>query len=97
MAYSDFTLSELRRRFGLTVFPQVEAGIPQCLAELVAAQRFNQSEGCQAGTIYGAVTTGVLWRFLTLNGVQAWVDGVEYPIQNSRKLFGRPGSGSSCC
>ena len=39
-------------------------------------------------TIYGVVTTGVLWRFLKLDGTQAAVDTVEYPIQSPRKVFG---------
>jgi hypothetical protein len=34
------------------------------------------------------VTTGVLWRFLRLDGTTARVDGVEYPIQAPRRVFG---------
>jgi hypothetical protein len=66
----------------------IVAGIPQCLAEMVAAQRFNQRAGKPAGPIYGVVTTGALWRFLELDGVEARVDSVEYPIQSPRKIFG---------
>jgi hypothetical protein len=35
------------------------AGIPQCLAEMVAAQRFNQKFGAPEGPIFGIVTTGM--------------------------------------
>jgi hypothetical protein len=63
------------------------AGIPQCLAEMVAAQRFNVQQKSPKGTVYGAVTTGMLWRFLRLAGTQACVDVVEYPIQSARKIF----------
>jgi hypothetical protein len=66
----------------------IVGGVPQCLAEMVAAQRFNQAEGAAPGPVYGAVTTGVLWRFLALDGTRAAVDGVEYPIQNPRRVFG---------
>ena len=64
------------------------AGIPQCLAEMVAAQRFNRREGIEVSRVYGAVTSGFLWRFLTLEGTRAGVDDVEYPIQQPEKLFG---------
>jgi hypothetical protein len=65
----------------------IVAGIPQCLAEMVAAQVFNARNKTTA-TVYGAVTTGILWRFLRLDGKQAAVDMVEYPIQTPRKVFG---------
>jgi hypothetical protein len=60
----------------------IVAGIPQCLAEMVAAQRFNTNAGVVGQPIYGVVTTGVLWRFLRLDGMHADVDQVEYPIQS---------------
>ena len=64
------------------------AGIPQCLAEMVAARRHNEKAGKAAGPIYGVVTTGTLWRFMELGGDKARVDSVEYPIQSPRKIFG---------
>ncbi len=66
----------------------IVGGVPQCLAEMVAAQRYNQAEGTGGGAVYGAVTTGVMWRFLSLEGSRASVDAVEYPIQAPRKVFG---------
>ena len=66
----------------------IVGGVPQCLAEMVAAQRFNLAQGGPDGTVYGAVTTGVMWRFLSLEGSRASVDAVEYPIQAPRKVFG---------
>jgi hypothetical protein len=66
----------------------IVAGIPQCLAEMIAAQVFNARNNATTGTVYGAVTTGILWRFLRLDGTQAGVDIVEYPIQTPRKVFG---------
>src|SRR5438445_5541652 len=46
----------------------IVAGIPQCLAEMVAAQKFNGQEKLPDAAVYGAVTTGILWRFLRLDG-----------------------------
>ncbi len=66
----------------------IVAGIPQCLAEMVAARQFNERAGAALGAMYGVVTTGVLWRFLKLEGTTARVDSVEYPIQSPRKIFG---------
>jgi len=66
----------------------IVAGIPQCLAEMVAARRYNQRAGTPADAIYGVVTTGVLWRFLKLEGDRARIDTVEYSIQAPRKIFG---------
>ena len=64
------------------------AGIPQAIAEMIAARRFNEAAGTPIDPIYGAVTTGLLWRFLKLEGDVAHVDAVEYPIQMPRKIFG---------
>jgi len=66
----------------------IVGGIPQCLAEMVAAQRFNQQAGEPEAAVFGAVTTGMLWRFLKLERTSASVDAVEYPIHGIRKIFG---------
>jgi hypothetical protein len=66
----------------------IVAGIPQCLAEMVAARQFNDRNGLPPGPVFGAVTTGMLWRFLKLEGTTAFVDSVEYSIQTPTKIFG---------
>ena len=66
----------------------IVAGIPQCLAEMVAAQRFNAQNDQPESPVYGIVSTGLLWRFLQLRATTARVDAVEYPIQNAAKIFG---------
>ena len=63
------------------------AGIPQCLAEMVAARQFNRSAQTPERAVFGAVTTGMIWRFLKLDGATAFVDTVEYPIQAAGKIF----------
>lgn len=64
------------------------AGIPQAIAEMVAARRFNEQAGTPIDPIFGVVTTGLLWRFLKLQGDRALVDTAEYPIQIPAKIFG---------
>ncbi len=66
----------------------IVGGIPQCLAEMVAARRFNLQRHSLDRAIHGIVTTGMLWRFLSLDGTEVSVDAVEYPIQSARKIFG---------
>jgi hypothetical protein len=94
----DFILARSPRQIALTaplcVLVEAKnedliAGIPQCLAEMVAAQRFNQNQNQSFdSSIYGAVTTGIQWRFLQLDRTLAKVDRVEYGIQQPDHLFG---------
>ena len=44
----------------------INAGLGQCAAEMVAAQIINQQAATEIQTIYGAVTTGSIWQFLKL-------------------------------
>jgi hypothetical protein len=66
----------------------ITGGIPQCLAEMIAAREFNQRKGNAIPAIYGVVTTGSLWRFLKLVGNQAFVDTTEYPVQELDQILG---------
>jgi hypothetical protein len=66
----------------------LRSGFAQCIAEMVAAQRFNQQEGNEIETIYGAVTIGTLWRFLRLSGQVVEIDLTEYFIKDSGKILG---------
>ncbi len=63
-------------------------GLGQCLAEMLAAKQFNFEQGHPVDCIYGAVTTGIQWRFLKLENQTAFVDAVEYSIQDPEKIFG---------
>jgi len=40
----------------------LEIGLGQCVAEMVAAQHFNAEHGNDIPCVYGATTTGILWR-----------------------------------
>jgi hypothetical protein len=66
----------------------LNAGLGQCLAEMIAAQIFNQQEGNQISTIYGAVTTGNIWKFLQLEKTEVHIDLTEYFISSLEKILG---------
>jgi len=52
----------------------IKGGLGQCVAEMVAAQIFNEREANAIDTIYGAVTTGEIWKFLKLAGLIVSID-----------------------
>jgi hypothetical protein len=58
----------------------IKAGIGQCTATLVASQRFNAREGNHLPAVYGAVTTGNMWRFLKLQEQTLYIDQPEYYV-----------------
>ncbi len=67
----------------------IKAGLGQCIAGMVAAQRFNQSEGEAIKAIYGAVTTGEIWKFLRLEQEIASIDLTDYYISpDLHKILG---------
>lgn len=66
----------------------ITAGIPQCIAEMKAAQIFNERKENPLETIYGVVTTGSNWKFLKLKGNEVSIDLEEYHIKELRKILG---------
>ncbi|WP_089938853.1 hypothetical protein [Candidatus Entotheonella palauensis] len=68
----------------------ISSGLPQCLAEMVAAQMFNanMAEHGFDQPVYGAVTTGSTWQFLKLRQQAAWLDSDEYYLKELPKLLG---------
>lgn len=63
-------------------------GLGQCGALMLAAQLFNQQEGNEIPIIYGAVTTGNIWKFLRLQDRNLDIDLTEYSIDNLSKILG---------
>ena len=63
-------------------------GIGQCIAEMLAAQRFNAEKGNNLPSIYGATTTGTEWQFLKLAEKSLQIDMEIYPIQQCDKILG---------
>lgn len=63
-------------------------GLGQCIAEMYAAQLYNQAEKNDIKAIYGIVTTGKEWQFLKLQENTVILDSKEYYIDNLAKIFG---------
>jgi hypothetical protein len=87
--YCDYILSRSKEQLTINapVVMIVEAknenikgGLGQCVAEMIAAQLFNEREGNAIDSIYGAVTTGEIWKFLKLVGAVASIDLSDYYI-----------------
>ena len=66
----------------------VKLGVGQCVAEMVAAQRFNAEAGNDIRCIYGATTSGTEWLFLKLAGQTLSIDLTVYPIAQCDKILG---------
>ena len=63
-------------------------GLGQCVAEMIAAQRFNAEKGNNIPSIYGVATTGTEWQFLKLKEERLQIDIEIYPIQQCDKILG---------
>jgi hypothetical protein len=93
----DFIISRSPELFILTapVIIIVEAkkeningGLGQCVAEMLAARIFNEREGNDISTIYGTVTSGTNWRFLKLEEDVVKIDLDEYYLNDIKKILG---------
>ncbi len=63
-------------------------GIGQCAAEMVGARLFNERAGTGIETVYGAVTTGTAWRFMSLSGSTLAIDMNEYALSDLARVLG---------
>jgi hypothetical protein len=66
----------------------LRTGFGQCIAEMVAAQRFNIAKNHPAGVIYGSITSGTQWRFLKLEENTVTIDLMDYPLPPVEKILG---------
>ncbi len=66
----------------------LKSALGQCLAEMVAAQRFNQQKQQPISTIYGTVTSGTVWRFLKLENLCVTIDLTDYPLPPVEQILG---------
>lgn len=58
----------------------LKVGIGQCIAEMVAAQRFNQASDRPVSAVYGCISSGTQWRFLKLENSVVTIDLTDYPL-----------------
>jgi hypothetical protein len=58
----------------------LKTGLGQCIAEMVAAQRFNQEKDVPISIVYGSVSNGIQWQFLKLEQQTVTIDLFIYPL-----------------
>lgn len=66
----------------------LNSGLGQCIAEMVAAQILNQKSNNPIFIIYGVVTSGTNWRFLKLKDTNIFIDLTEYYLRDLSKIIG---------
>ncbi|MBC7807265.1 MAG: hypothetical protein H7145_14080 [Akkermansiaceae bacterium] len=66
----------------------IPGGYGQCVATMVAAQRFNSDNNEPIDAIFGAVTTGDVWKFLSLKGSNIYIDRETYYLDRIERLLG---------
>lgn len=60
----------------------VEAGLGQCAAQMIAARMLNEKEKGPGSAVFGCVTTGEAWQFLRLEETALCLDTRRYYIDN---------------
>ncbi len=66
----------------------IEVGLGQCIAQMVAARRFNEAAGRVTSPVYGCVTTGETWQFLRLAENAALINRDRYYLDNTSGILG---------
>ncbi len=66
----------------------LDVGVPQCTAEMVAAQTFNQRKGRPTTVVHGAVTYGLAWQFLRLENESCSLDTDIFFLNQLPQLLG---------
>ena len=66
----------------------VEGGLGQCVAQMVAAQEFNAAAGKEIAPVYGCVTTGEAWQFLRLADGVAELDSQRFYLDDPAAILG---------
>ncbi len=61
----------------------IMGGLGQCIAEMVAVRVFNEKESNEIPVTYGAVTSGIAWKFLKLEANTIYIDLRDYSIEDS--------------
>ena len=66
----------------------IKGGFGQCIAEMIAAQKFNDNAQKPIDMIFGTVTTGNSWTFLKLEGKIVTIDLTDYRLFPIEYLLG---------
>ena len=67
---------------------EIECCLAQCAAQMVAAQLFNEREQNSIPAVFGCVTSGVVWRFMKLEGNNLIIDADVYYLDNVPLILG---------
>jgi len=66
----------------------IDLGIGQCVAQMVATQEFNKRANSPAEMNYGCVTNGIEWQFLRLDGAVVAMDREMFVTTDLPRLLG---------
>lgn len=66
----------------------LKTGIGQCVAEMVAAQKFNEAKQKPLSILYGSVSNGLQWQFLKLSGTEVTIDLNVYSLPPVEQILG---------
>lgn len=66
----------------------LRSGYGQCVAEMVAAQRFNLAGNNAIATIFGSISNGTQWRFLRLEEDNVTIDLTDYTLPPIGQILG---------
>ncbi|GAB3644117.1 hypothetical protein [Spirosoma arcticum] len=66
----------------------IEVGLGQCVAQMLGARLYNLKEDRAVPVIYGCVTTGKDWQFLTLREQLVTIDTQQYYLNQPGELLG---------
>ncbi|MGB6298749.1 MAG: hypothetical protein WBF90_21565 [Rivularia sp. (in: cyanobacteria)] len=66
----------------------LNGGLGQCVAEMIAAQIFNENNNTSIPIIYGTVTTGDRWKFLKIENQTVTIGLMEYTLPPLEQILG---------
>ncbi|RKZ39122.1 MAG: hypothetical protein DRQ41_11015 [Gammaproteobacteria bacterium] len=66
----------------------IGSGYALCIAEMEAARIFNEKKGNDIPIIYGVVTDGAIWRFISLQNNIAAIDSYLYHFGDGSQILG---------
>ncbi len=66
----------------------IEVGIGQCVAQMIATRMLNLKEEYNIKHIYGCVTTGEDWQFIKLEDNTVLLDNRRYYLHNLNEILG---------
>ena len=93
----DFILSKGEKSYTIQspIFALVEAkqniienSLGQCVAQMVGARIFNETDGNKVDIIYGCVSNGTEWQFLKLENDTIYIDDKLYFFNELSTILG---------